>query len=421
MKYLIKSALILDKKSPYYKKRIDFIVSNGKIIEISSKITPPKNFQIVKGKNLILSPALIDLNAQSGEPNNTEAETLSTLLEAGRAGGFAYICHQPTSNASIENKSAVSFLHSMNSQGPSQVIAIGSLTKKEDNTKLSEIREMREAGALAFSSGNDYTIKADLLSNALQYIKGFQGKVMVHPEKKELSKNGQVNQGIMSLTLGYKGIPQEAELIAVNEIVQLAEYNDAEVLILNLSLPASIDRINKSNKSKKRIYTSTSSMHLILHEKCLLDYDSNYKLAPPVRKESDVKKLQKAIVDGNIDIVYSQHTPCTEEEKNLEFDLANHGAINIQTAFLSCLQALGKENIEKCIEVMSTNPSQYLRIDLPAFNLGSEGAYTLLDLDDQTVFSREMNKSKSKNSPFFETSFVGKIKGIIANKTEFFN
>lgn len=420
MRYLIKSALILDNKSPYYKKRVDFLVSDGKIAEIAPSITPPKNTQLVSGKKLILTPGLIDINAQSGEPNNTEAETLLSLLDAGAAGGFAYICHQPSENASIENKSDVSFLHSQNTISASQIIAIGSITKREESAKLAEIMEMNEAGSLAISTGNSFTIKSDILSNAIQYVKGFRGRLMIHPEKKELSKNGQVNQGIMSLKLGYKGIPQEAEFIAVNEIVQLVEYNDFEVLVLNVSSPFSIERLKKGNKTKKRFYTSTSSSHLLLDETFLAEYDTNYKLNPPLKKEADVKKLRKAVLDGDIDIIYSQHIPCTNEEKHLEFDLAHSGVINLQTAFLVCLESLGVENIEKCIEVMSINPANYLGIRLPEFKEGAEGSYTLIDLGDRTVFTEKMNRSKSKNSPYFERSFVGKIKGLISNHTQVF-
>lgn len=420
MSYLIKNVLILDNRSPYYHQIIDIELEDGRIVQIGKNISPQNNAIIIDGGKLILSPAFVDINATSGEPDDLEAETLESLIQVGAKGGYAYVAHIPNEKKMIQSKSDVAFLQSQNSNAVCKILPIGNITRTENDQVLAPLMDMRNAGAVAFSDGNDHTLKMNVLKNALLYTKGFKGKLMIHPEKKELSKNGHVNQGMISVSLGYKGIPKEAEYMAIQEIAHIAEYTDTNVLILNVTTPESIDIISQANKKSKRITSSVSSLHLLCDERSLEDYDTNYKLSPPLRSEKDRKKLIKALLDGKIDIVYSQHSPKTTEDKVLEFDLASNGAIHLQTSFLTCLEALGVDNVEKVIDLMSYQPSTFFEIKLPVFDQGVCGEFVIVDLEDTFVFTRELNASKSKNSPFFDKHFKGKIKGLIAHKTQTF-
>ena len=419
MTYLIKDALILDKGSPYYQKTVDIAVENGVIIEISSNISS-SNHTLITGKRLVLSTAFVDIHAQSGEPQDLESETLHSFIESATAGGFAYVSHVPNDRKLTQTKSDIIFLQSENARSICQVLPYGNVTRTNDSKVLSAMMDMNEAGAVAFYDGNTNPLSLSVLKNALLYTKGFGGKVIVHPEKKELSKNGQVNQGKMSVSLGYKGIPSEAEFMAVQEIVDIASYVDAEILIMNITTEESIDAIVKANKKSKQIFTAVSSTHLLFEESMLQDYDTNYKLNPPLRSSTTKKAIVHAVLKGKIDMVCSQHTPCTTEEKCLEFDLASTGIINLQTSFLACLEALGEEHIEKCIELFSTNPAQYLGIPFPSVDIQTKGSFTLVDLEDEFELTAENNRSKSQNSPFFGRKMKGKIKGLISNGREIF-
>lgn len=421
MKFLIKNVLILDKQSPYYRKTLDVEVEQGRIGKIGKGLTLTKNAKIVEGKKLILSTGFIDMNTSSGEPYRLEAETLHSLLMASARGGFAYITHLPTVEKLAQSKSDIIYLQSQNNSSICQLLPVGNLTRTDSDKVLAGLMDMAQAGAVAFSDGNEATPSLSVLQNALLYAKGFGGKIMVHPNKQDLSKNGQVNQGLMSVSLGYKGIPKEAEFMAVSEAIQLAKYVDSTLLLLNINTPESIKLIEKANSVKKQIWTATSSFNLTLDESYLKEYDTYYKLSPPLRSLADKKTLLKAALNGSIDIVYSQHTPCTPEEKELEFDLANKGAINAQTAVLDCIDTLGKDNIEKCIELMSTNPAEYLGLKLNALDEGVQGSFTLLDLGETYEFTPEKNISKSVNSPYFHRRFSSKIKGLISNhRVEFY-
>jgi dihydroorotase len=420
MKHLIRNVLVLDKKSPHYQHRLDILVVSGLIAEIGVKLAAPTKCEIVEGRNLIISTAFVDLYAQSGEPNCSEAESLSSLSETAVQGGFAYVCHQPSERAEIENKASVAYIQQINSKLPIRILPVGAITRHDNPQQLASLLEMSREGAVAFSSGYHHSMDLDILSNAIQYAKGFGGKLMVHPEKKKLSKNGQINQGKMSLTMGYKGIPQEAESIAISEIIDIASYHQQPILILNVTSSDGLDRIRRANKNGQQIIGSTSSLHLALNENMLSEYDTNFKLNPPLRSEKEVKKLRKAVLDGDIHIVYSQHIPRTIEEKRLEFDQAEVGAINAQTSFLAVLDALGQDQIEMCIEVCSTNPANYLNIDLPTLELNATGAFTIIDLGDTTDWTKERNRSRSHNSPFFGRTFSATIKGVVAHNTQAF-
>ena len=252
MKYLVQQVLILDKRSPFYKKTVDILFENGCIVHIDKSISPSKSDTLIKGKKLALATALVDINASSGEPDNLEAESLTSLRQAATRGGFAYVAHMPNETKSIQSKADIHFLNSENQTSLTKILPIGNISQSTNNQQLSAMMDMKKAGAVAFSDGNEKTLSMSLLKNALLYGKGFGAKLMLHADKKELSNKGQVNQGLMSVTMGYKGIPREAEYMAVQEITNILEDTDTKALILNITTPESIDAIQISNKKQKR-------------------------------------------------------------------------------------------------------------------------------------------------------------------------
>lgn len=416
MKFLVKNLLILDKRSPFYQRKIDVEFQDGRILRIGDKLTLSENdTQIIQGNHLILSTAFVDINSCSGEPYRLEAETLQSLIDTSARGGYGFVAHMPPSDKWVQNKSDIAYLQHLNTDSICQVLPIGNLTKSNAPNTLSSMMDMKKSGAIAFSDGNEVMPKLEVLQNAFLYSKGFDGRIMVHPEKKEMSKNGQVNQGKISLNMGFKGIPKEAEMMAVNEVIQLAQYTDTNILFLNISCQESIQLIQKANKARKQFWISSSTLHIALEESSVEGYDTNFKINPPLRSQRDRKALIKAAQNNEIDILYSQHTPLTTEEKILEFDLAKAGAINAQTAVISTLETLGREYIETCIALMSSQPAAYLGIELPIFDTGALGHYTILDLESKEVFEHNQNLSLSKNSPFLGSSFSSKIIGLIAH------
>lgn len=418
MQFLLKSIKVLDPNSTYYKKVVDIEFDHGKISQIANELPLKPNFKLIEGKEMCISTGFIDMNAQSGEPHFSVAENMVSFENSAAKGGFTHVCHYPNENASIENESDIYFLKAKN-QGLVNVMPVGSITQKKNAKNMAELYDMHSAGAIAFTNGNEKGMDSDTLINALNYSKSFDGKLLIHAEKNSLTKNGQVNQGLYSLMTGFKGIPKEVELIAIKEIVELAKYTQKFPTLMNISTAESIEYIREIKKEFP-ITCGVSSIHLALNDEKTLEFDTFYKVNPPLRSENDRNALCNAVLDGTIDFVYSQHIPWTEEEKHLEFDLAAFGIINLQTSFLLTLEKLGKDAIEQIIKVFSTNPAKYLNLNLGSIEVGKTGSFSIFDLEDNTIFSNSENKSKSKNSPFLNQTFKGKIKGIINSEKAIF-
>lgn len=417
MSLLLKSIKILDPSSPFNNQIVDIEVVDGQITAIEKEISLKKDYKEVKGEELCISKGWVDIHAQSGEPFNTSAESLDSLLESAEKGGFTHVAHFPTSDSPAESKSDIYFISNYSSTSPTTILPIGSIYKAQNPSQLTEMLEMKQAGAVGFTNGNNSSIKPNILVNALNYAKAFNGKILLHSEKKDLSHNGQVNQGVHSVMTGYKGIPKEAEYLAVRESIELAKYCNHEVLLLNITTAESLEAIKEAKKRGQKIWAAVSSFHLLNDDSCILDYDTNYKVNPPLRSTSDMKKIRKAVQEGVIDILYSQHIPKVVEDKHLEFDLASFGVVNLQTSFLATLKALGKEQIDAIISSFSERPAQYFGIEMPSVDIHAIGSYTIFDLKQKTNYSESIHASKSKNTPFFNTTFDGSVLGIISKGT----
>lgn len=421
MKYILKSIKIIDPSSPYNEKIMDIELLDGQIKDIAPNINTPKDYIEITGNELCISKGWVDIHAQSGEPLNKTAESLDSFALSAMKGGFTHVVHFPCEDSPAETKSEISFIKNYDNTSPVTILPVGSVSQKNAPKQLAEMLEMKQAGAIAYTNGNEKNIKADILLNALNYAKAFGGKLMIHPEKTELSINGQVNQGLNSVLTGYKGIPKEAEFLAVREILDIAKYCNHEVLVLNITTSESIEAIKEAKKKGQKVWAAVSSMHLLFDDKAILDYNSNYKVNPPLRSESERKKIKKAVSEGIIDIIFSQHIPKVVEEKNLEFDLASFGVVNLQTSFLASLKAFGKENIQIIIKAFSENPSLYLDIKMPTIDKNVAGSFTIFDLGKNTIYTETMHASKSKNTPFFNTEFQGNVLGIVSKgQTVFF-
>jgi dihydroorotase len=235
---------------------------------------------------------------------------------------------------------------------------------------------------------------------------------MLHCENNSLSKNGQVNQGLHSIYTGFKGIPNEAEFMAIEEAIQIARYTGSEILIANVSTKEGVAYIANAKKNNLNIKASTASFYLLMDDQNILEYDTCFKTNPPLRSKEDVLALRNAVLDGTIDMVYSQHTARTEEEKNLEFDLASFGMINIQTYFLTLLSSFEAKDYSKIITACTDHPASMLEINLPTIDKGAKGKFMLFDMGDTTFFDKKENASKSINSPYLDQTISGKIKAI---------
>ena len=241
---------------------------------------------------------------------------------------------------------------------------------------------------------------------------------MNYPNNKELSNSGQINEGVISTQLGLKGIPALAEELMVSRDIYLAEYCNAKIHLSNISTKQSVKLIKEAKKKGLNITADINSYHLLLSEEELLDFESDFKVMPPLRTKEDIKALINGLKDGTIDAICSDHTPEDIEEKQCEFDHAAFGVINLQTSFAAANTALnGKMDLTDYIEKITTTPRTILGLKSTTIQEGEQANLTLFNPTEKWSLVKSDIISKSKNSPFIGKELTGKVIGIINNNT----
>jgi dihydroorotase len=418
MDILIRSARIIDTGSPYHNQVKDILVSNGKIKKIGAKLPNASKATEVKDDNLHVSLGWFDLNTFLADPGFEQKETIESGCKAAAFGGFTHICCMPNTNPVIQTKSQIEYVLRKSRDEIVSVHPLGAITADTEGRNLAEMYDMYDAGAIAFSDGLKPSPSAGMVERALLYVKAFDGVIMNHPEEKSVSKNGAMSEGLTSTTLGLSAAPALAEEISVSRDLYILEYTESRLHFLNISLRRSVELVRNAKKKGLRITASVNAYNLMLDDSAVGDYDTNYKVNPHLRTKGDIAALVKGIQDGTIDTIASAHQPHDEECKKLEFDKADFGMIGLETCFAVANTALkGKVELEKIIEALANNARKVLGLENKIAE-GAEADLTLFNPDLKWTFAELDIKSKSKNTPFIGTKFIGKATGVI-NKGKF--
>lgn len=405
---------------PLHHAQVDVLVKNGKIDQIGERITyDEKNLTTVDGKGAYLSVGFFDLNVNFGEPGLETKEDLQTGTAAAAAGGFTGVAVQPNTNPPIHSRSEVALIINSSKGNIVDVFPVGSLSKHRDGEELAELFDMKQTGAVAFSDGNRSVQQAGLMSRALLYARGFGGRIIAFAQDDSIAGGHQMNEGEVSTFLGMKGIPNLAESIMVSRDLFLAEYNQAPIHFGTLSTQESLSLIKKAKAKGLQVTCDVSAHHLVFTDEDVKGFDSHFKIMPPLRTKTDVKALIKALKEGVIDAVVSQHTPHEIEFKNVEFQIAKPGMIGSQTVLPLLLRAgLTPEQI---VEKLSIGPRRVIGLELPEIKEGKEANLVLFSPTKKWIFDETTNLSKSSNSPLMGQELVGKVLAVVNNNMLFTN
>ncbi|MFO0357502.1 MAG: dihydroorotase [Sphingobacteriaceae bacterium] len=420
MATLIKQATVLNSNSEYNNKKVDILIEGGKIVEIKKTISPKANFKIIEGDDLHVSIGWMDMQAVFCDPALEHKETIETGAKAASAGGFTAVCIHGYDQCSINNKSTVEYVLNK-SDKLVDLFPIGSITVKTEGKELAEMYDMQLAGAKAFSDHKHPIMHAGVFMRAMQYANNINSFVIAHCNDTHLSHGGQMNEGSTSTSLGLKGMPAIAEEIMLERNISLLEYTGGKLHIPTISTAGSVELIKKAKANGLNITAGVAAINLMYDDSVLKDFDSNYKVDPPLRTKKDVEALRKAVDNGIIDVIVSDHNPQDSESKDLEFDLADFGIINLQTAFNCIAEAFKNKDIHKAIDALSLNPRNILGIEVPKFNEGEEANLTLFSLKQTSQLTEKNNQSRSKNSPFLNKTLQGKVIGVINGSKSFIN
>ena len=416
MKVLIQSAKIVSPGSPYHLKRKNVVISGGRITEIGDK-----NYladRVIEADGMLLSIGWMDLGAFVGDPGLEHKEDLLSLTKAAAAGGFTEVVLLPNTQPAVQSKNEISYITQANATRLVQLHPMAAVTKNCKGEELTEMIDLHEAGAVAFTDGLKSLVHTDLFLKSLQYIQKFDGLLIDHPEDHWLNLFGQMHEGETSTSLGLKGMPRIAEEIAVRKNLELLEYAGGRLHFSRISTARTVDLIRSAKKKGMKVSCDVVGYQPLLDDSCLEDFDTNYKLNPPLREKSDNDALLKGLKDGTIDVLSSGHLPQDDESKLLEFDHADFGIANLQT-FASQLTQLSKwVDVEDLIAKVTTAPRLILQLPVPVIDVDEKANLSLFDPNREWRLDEKTNFSKAKNSPWWGQELKGKAVAVFNNNKQ---
>ena len=411
MKILIKEAKIIDTKSFYNNKIVDVKINNGIIEEIGENLSFSNDYKQVSYKNLHVSQGWFDSSVSFGEPGFEERETITNGLDVAAKSGFTAIALQPNSFPIIDNQSQIQFVKQKAINTATSLYPIGALTKNSEGNDLAELFDMKNSGAIAFGDYNKNTSNSNLLKIALQYVQDFDGLVLSFCQDEKIKGNGVANEGIVSTQLGLKGIPNLAEELNVARNLFLLEYTGGKLHIPTISTSKSVDLIKEAKAKGLNVTCSVAVHNLVLTDEKIEQFDTRFKVSPPLRTEEDRNALLAGILDNTIETITSDHNPIDIEHKKMEFDLAKNGTIGLESAFSALMTVLP---LEKIVEKLTSGKSIF-NLDNSEIKVGNVANISLFTTDEDWTFTKENILSKSKNSAFLGAKMKGKVIGIYNN------
>ena len=412
MNVLIKSATVIDTSSKFHNQIVDVLIEKGKISQIAKSIKNTSNYKEIELENLHISQGWFDSSVCFGEPGFEDRETIENGLKTAAKSGFTSIALQANTNPIIDTSSDVAFLLSKAQSQPVALLPIGALTKNSESVDLAELFDMKNSGAVAFSDYKKPITNPNLLKIALQYASNFEGLVCSFPLEQKIAGKGMVNEHVSSTLLGLKGSPNLAESLQVARDLFILEYAGGKLHIPTISTKESVKLIREAKQKKLDITSSVAIHNLFLTDDVLNEFDTRYKVNPPLRTQEDVEALIEGIKDGTIDMVTSDHNPQTIEEKKVEFDHASYGTICLESAFGALNQIF---STKKAIQLLTKGKERFGAI-ASSIEEGEIVNITLFNPNEKYEFSKSDILSKSKNSAFLGQELKGKVYGIYANK-----
>ncbi len=408
MNTIIREAKIIDSESPFHNQTVDILIVDGSIKKIGKSLSNPENVQEVSLDNLHISQGWFDSSVSLGEPGFEDRETIANGLNVAARSGFTAIALQPNSYPIIDNQSQINFVKNKANGFATELFPIGALTKGSEGKDMTELFDMKNAGAVAFGDYNRSLDNANLLKIALQYVQDFDGLVIAFAQDSNIKGNGVANEGVASTRLGLKGIPNLAEELQISRNLFLLEYTGGKLHIPTISTAKSVQLIKDAKAKGLNVTCSVAVHHLVLTDSTLEGFDTRYKVSPPLRTETDRKALLAGILDNTIDMITTDHNPIDIEHKKMEFDLAKNGTIGLESAFGALLTVLP---LEKVIEKLTSGKTAF-GIEKQTIAEGKKANITLFNPDGKSIFTKENILSKSKNSAFLGVELKGKVYGI---------
>ena len=387
----------------------DVLIKDGVIHSIKNNITEKSNFKIIDCKNRIITNGFIDLHSHFREPGFEIKETMQSGASAAFSGGYTRVCTMPNTDPVIDTPELIKHLIHKSESLPIYVHPIGAITKGQKGKELAEIGGMVEAGAVAISDDGIPLKNSYLMRSALEYCKKFNIPVINHAEDSYLVNDGQINEGDMSLRLGLPSNPDISESSMIYRDLLIAEYVKGRLHIPHVSSYKSLEIIKKFKKAGVNVTAEVTPHHLCLTDEILINFDTNAKVAPPIRSKKDRDMLLKAVDKGIIDCIATDHAPHAIEDKEKDFIHSCCGMIGLESAFGLVNKYLSdKMSIDAVIDLFTIKPAEIFNLKPNMIAEGNIAELNLIDPEIKWIFKESHIFSKSKNTPIIGTELKGK-------------
>jgi dihydroorotase len=423
MQVLLKSVKVIAPASEFHQQTVDIYIKDGLISAINADL-PDSNTSLttIEQPGLCLSPGWLDLNAWIGDPGLEYKEDLQSAALAAAQGGFTEVVCLPNVEPVHQTKNSIRYIQNQSRELPVSFHALGAITTDAHGKELTEMIDLHEAGAVAFTDGLQPVQQADVLVRALQYVQFFKGLIIQKPENTGLTQHGLMHEGVVSTQLGLKGLPALAEEVSISRDLKLLRYTGGR---LHFSLISSAEGVRLVREAKQQGLAVTCDMaayQTAFTDEEILPFDTNYKVNPPFRTQQDREALQQGLQDGTIDALVSAHRPQDPESKNLEFDMAEFGITSLETAFAVANTYLSPIiGLNQVIAKLVEAPRTILQRPVPQIKIGEVANLTLFHPEQTWVPTAVATASKSYNHPFYGQPLQGQVFGIIHKNQSVFN
>ncbi len=410
MRTLLKNGRLIDTSSGLDGLK-DVLIENGKIAEIAdiNQLQLEGDFESIDCTNKIVTPGLVDIHIHLREPGQEWKETIATGADAAVAGGFTDVCCMPNTKPINDEAAITEFIVQEGMRSACRVHPIGAITKGSKGDALAPFGELVEAGCVAFSDDGRPVMNAQIMRRALEYCSMLGAVLTVHEEDLNLSDGFAMNESLLSLQMGLKGMPDAAENVMIARDIELSRLTGGRVHFCHVSTARGVELIRRAKNDGIKVTAEVAPHHIYLDENAVQGFDTMHKMSMPLRTQEDITALIDGLNDGTIDCVASDHAPHELDSKNLEFDRASFGIIGLQTTvpLLFDLVQQGKIPLVRMIESLTSSAWASLDRSPKSLKKGSDASITVLDQNLKTVISKSNNRSKSFNTPFVDREFVG--------------
>jgi len=413
-KLVLQGGTILDPLSGRSKKG-NVVIERNKIKSVGST-GGAKGETKIDCSGLVITHGFCDVHVHFREPGREDKETLQTGSRAALAGGFTRVCVMPNTSPPLDTPESIRFIIEKAEECPVHIHPIGAVTKGQKGQELTEIQGIISEGAVALSDDGFPISDAQVMRLALEYTSMFDKPVINHAEDECLRNNGLMHEGEISTRLGLAGNPSLAEAIMIQRDLELANMIQAKLHVPHVSSAGGAANIRRMKKLNSNITAEVTPHHLFFNDQALLEYNTNFKVAPPIRAENDRKELIKAVKDGTFDCIATDHAPHTIEEKEATFELAPFGMIGLESCFGAVNKVLDMP-LKELLKLLTVNPRRVMGFEEDLFKIGCAAELTILDPDQEWIYKEQNIYSKSRNTPFIGEKLKGKVRYTISKGT----